>query len=121
MGRSHPQRFTCAAAALQRRREIVETCTGRAGLRSLSISESLIVGLGILEIACTIAYLIPRISVLGAILMTAYLGGATATNVRVGDLSSYITVIFGVFLWGGLYLRDDRLGARIPLGRPKSA
>src|SRR5271169_3042276 len=67
--------------------------------------ESVIFGLGILELACTIVYLIPRTSILGAILMTGYLGGATATNVRVGDPSSYMTVLLGVLVWGGLYLR----------------
>jgi hypothetical protein len=60
-------------------------------------------------------YLIPRASVLGAILMTAYLGGATATNVRVGDSSYMATVVLGVLVWGGLYLRDARLRALLPL------
>jgi len=54
-------------------------------------------------------------------LVTGYLGGATATNVRVGDPSLYVTVILGVLAWGGLYLRDDRLRALIPLRTTKSA
>jgi hypothetical protein len=69
----------------------------------------------IVEIACAIVYAIPRTSVLGAILLTGYLGGATATHVRIGDPLFFVPVILGVFVWGGLYLRDDRLRALIPL------
>ena len=58
--------------------------------------------------------MIPRTSVLGAILLTAYLGGATATHVRIGE-PFYFPVIFGVLVWAGLYLRDDRLRALVPL------
>jgi hypothetical protein len=71
--------------------------------------EHLIVLIGILEVGCTIVYLVPRTAVLGAILMTAYLGGATATNVRVGDSSFIGPILAGVFVWAGLYLRDRRL------------
>ena len=81
----------------------------------LGYQENVILGLGILELACTVIYLIPRTAVLGAILLTGYLGGATATHLRVGDpLMNYLTVVFGVLLWGGLYLRDERLRALIP-------
>jgi hypothetical protein len=68
-------------------------------------------------IACTIVYLIPRTSVLGAILLTGYLGGAVATHVRVGEnlFSVFFPIIFGALLWGGLYLRDERLRALISL------
>ncbi|MGC2800244.1 MAG: DoxX family protein, partial [Candidatus Acidiferrum sp.] len=62
-----------------------------------------------------IVYVIPRTAVLGAILMTGYLGGATATNVRVGDPSYIITVTLGVLVWAGLFLRDARVRALIPL------
>ncbi len=89
------------------------------GFAHFGYPESLILGIGILEIACAIVYLIPRTSVLGAILVTGYLGGATATNVRVGDPSFYVTVILGVLAWGGLYLREERLRALIPLRTPK--
>jgi hypothetical protein len=71
--------------------------------------ESLLLSIGILELACAVVYVIPRTSVLGAILMTGYLGGATATHVRVGDPLFFIPVIFGVLVWGGLFLRDARL------------
>jgi hypothetical protein len=89
------------------------------GFAHFGYPESLILGIGILEIACAIVYLIPRTSVLGAILVTGYLGGATATNVRVADPSFYVTVILGVLAWAGLYLREDRLRALIPLRKPK--
>src|SRR6185369_11679650 len=73
--------------------------------------ESVIVGLGVVLIACTILYLIPRPAVLGAILLPGYLGGAGATDVRVGGpLSSIIMPIsLGMMLWAGLYLRDGRV------------
>jgi len=79
--------------------------------------ENVILGIGILEIACTIVYIIPRVSVLGAILLTGYLGGAVATHVRIGDPIFKVLgpVIFGALLWGGLYLRDQRLRALLPL------
>ena len=79
--------------------------------------ESLIVTIGVLELLSCIVYLIPSTAVLGAILMTAYLGGATATNVRVGDPSYVMTVLLGVFVWGGLFFRDARLRALIPFRR----
>lgn len=69
--------------------------------------------LGILEIACVVIYLIPRTAVLGAILIAAYLGGAVATHVRVGDLF-IIQVLLGMSAWGGLYFRDERVRKLIP-------
>jgi hypothetical protein len=77
---------------------------------NLGYPESVIVGLGIVLVACTILYLIPRTAVLGAILLTGYLGGAVATHVRVGGplFSIIFPVIFGAMLWVGLYLRDER-------------
>jgi hypothetical protein len=85
----------------------------------LGYSEDIILGLGIVLIASTILYLIPRTSVLGAILLTGYLGGAVATHVRVGDpiFPIVFPIIFGVLIWGGLYLRDERLRNLIPLRR----
>jgi hypothetical protein len=87
------------------------------GTIKLGYSESVILPLGIVLLACTIIYMIPRTAVLGAILLTGYLGGAVATHVRVGDplFSVLFPVIFGMLIWGGLYLRDDRLRALIPL------
>lgn len=82
--------------------------------------ESAIFGLGILLLACTLLYAVPRTSVLGAILLTGYLGGATATHVRVGE--PLFPVLFpslvGILIWGGLYLRDARLRVLLPLRSP---
>lgn len=77
----------------------------------------MITGLGILEILCAVVYLIPSTSILGAILVTGYLGGATVTTLRVGDSSYPMAVILGILAWGGLYLRDPRLRALIPFRR----
>ena len=87
------------------------------GTIQLGYPESVIVGLGIVLTACTILYLIPRTSVLGAILLTGYLGGAVATHVRVGGplFNVIFPVVFGALVWGGLFLRDTRLRALIPL------
>ena len=84
----------------------------------LGYPESVIQSLGILLLACTILYAIPRTSILGAILLTGYLGGAVAANVRVGNpLFSHtlFPVYVALFVWGGLYLRDRRLRGLIPV------
>jgi hypothetical protein len=84
------------------------------GFEKLGWPESLALALGIVEIACTVLYIVPRTSILGAILLTGYLGGATATHVRVGD-AFIAPIIIGVVVWLGLYLRDARLRTLIPL------
>jgi len=76
------------------------------------------VTLGIVLLVCTVLYAIPRTSVLGGILLTGYLGGAVATHLRIGDpLFSHILfpTYLGILLWLGLYLREERLRALIPL------
>ena len=85
----------------------------------LGYPEGVIVGLGIVLLLSTIVYLIPLTSVLGAILLTGYLGGAVATHVRVGEslFSIIFPVIFGALLWLGLFLREPRLRPLIPLRR----
>jgi hypothetical protein len=77
----------------------------------LGYPESQIVGMGSLLLGCTILYLIPRTSVLGAVLLTGYLGGAVATNLRVSGpwFNILFPVFFGSLVWAGLYLRDGRL------------
>ena len=75
-------------------------------------------GIGILLLACVALYAVPRTSVLGAILLTGYLGGAVASHVRVGDpwfSHALFPVYIGLLIWGGLYLRDERVRALIPL------
>lgn len=84
------------------------------GFAHFGYPERLMVVLGVLELTCAIIYAIPRTSVLGAILLVGYLGGATATNVRVGD-SWVMPVLLGVLAWFGLFLRDDRVRDLIPL------
>ena len=84
------------------------------GFVRLGYPESLTVGIGIVELACAALYVVPRTSVLGAILLTAYLGGATATHVRIGE-PFFMPILLGVLVWGGLFLRDDRLRALLPL------
>src|SRR5262245_9440408 len=83
----------------------------------LGYSENVILGIGILELTCTVVYAIPRTSVLGAILLTGYLGGVVATHVRVGDpfFNIFMRALLGPLVWGGLYLRDARLRALLPL------
>lgn len=80
----------------------------------LGYPETTILGMGLALLISTILYVIPRTSILGAILLTGYLGGATATHVRVGE-PFYFPVIFGVLIWAGLYLRDSQLRTLIPL------
>jgi hypothetical protein len=80
----------------------------------LGFPEATLVGLGILELACVALYAVPATSVLGAVLMTGYLGGAVATHVRVGDPFA-VPIILGALAWLGLYLRDPRLRALLPL------
>jgi hypothetical protein len=90
------------------------------GTVQLGYPESVLLGLGLVLITCTVLYVIPRTAVLGAILLTGYLGGAIATHVRVASpLFSHILfpVYVAVLIWGGLYLRDERLRALIPLRR----
>ena len=85
----------------------------------LGYPESVIVGLGVVLLISTLLYVIPQTAILGAILLTGYLGGATATHVRLSEswFSILLPVILGVLLWGGLYLHDSRLQSLIPMRR----
>jgi hypothetical protein len=78
-------------------------------------------GLGVAALICTALYALPRTAVLGAILLTAYMGGAVASHLRLGD-PLFSHTLFGVYLavfaWGGLYLRDARVRAVLPLRSP---
>jgi hypothetical protein len=87
------------------------------GSTQLGWPESAIQPLGFVLLICTILYVIPRTAILGAILLTAYLGGAVAIMARAGqDGHPYIfPVIFGVIVWAALYLRDKKLRSMVPL------
>ena len=75
-----------------------------------------------IQILCAILYLIPQTAVLGAILLTGYLGGATATHVRAGEFGmSAVPVLVGVLIWLGLLLRDTRLRPLLPFRRLNGA
>jgi hypothetical protein len=84
------------------------------GMAHLGLPESLIVPLAALEVASVVIYLFPTTSVLGAILLTGYMGGAICTHLRVGD-PVFVPVALGVLVWLGLYLRETRLRVLIPL------
>jgi len=84
------------------------------GMAHLGLPESLILPLAILEVSCVVIYLIPATSILGAILLTGYIGGAICTHWRVGD-PFFIQIALGIVVWLGLYLRENRLKALIPL------
>ncbi len=84
------------------------------GFQHLGLPESLALPLGILEISCVVIYLIPATSVLGAILLTGYLGGAICTHLRVGD-PVIVPIALGIVVWLGLYLREKRLKDLLPL------
>jgi hypothetical protein len=88
------------------------------GTLALGYPEGVILPLGIVLLISTLLYLVPQTSVLGAILLTGYLGGAVATHVRVGNpllTHTLFPVYLGVLAWLGLYLRDVRIRALVPL------
>lgn len=80
--------------------------------------------IGVIELACVVLYLIPRTSVLGAVIMMGLLGGAMATQIRAGNpLFSHIlfSLYLGLFMWGGLWLREPRLRALFPIAKESPA
>ena len=97
-----------AAMKLLRHPEVVK------GMAHLQLPESMVLPLGILELLCLVAYAVPRTAVLGAILLTGYVGGAMLTHLRIGE-PVYMQVGLGVFLWLGLFLREPRLRELLPL------
>ena len=103
------------------------------GTTRLGYPADLVVIIGLVELACLLAYIIPRTSAIGALLLTGYLGGATATQVRVENPWFLFPVAVAVLIWGALWLRDPRVGAlffgnstptldslKPPLSRPAS-
>ena len=88
----------------------------KEGMAHLGLPESMIIPLGILELACAVVFLIPATSVLGAILLAGYMGGAICTHWRAGDLF-LPQVGIALLVWLAIYLREPRLKALIPLRR----
>lgn len=88
------------------------------GTLDLGYQESVIIPLGIVLLICTILYAVPKTSIIGAILLTGYLGGAVATHVRISNplfTHTLFPVYLGIMIWLGLYLRDIRLRSLVPL------
>lgn len=98
--------------------DVVISATAELGYPA---SADLARSLGVVALACTALYAHPRTAVLGAILLTAYMGGTVAVHLRVGN-PPFSHMLFGVYLavlaWGGLYLRDSRVAALLPLSSP---
>ena len=84
------------------------------GMTHLGVPESLMRPLGVLELFCVVVYLAPATSVLGAVLFTGYVGGTIVTHLRMGE-SVLLQIALGVLIWLGLYLREPRLRALLPL------
>jgi hypothetical protein len=93
--------------------KIIRESHSVSGSTQLGLPDSSVQPLGITLLICTVFYIIPRTKILGAILLTAYLGGATATMVRVG-LPIYFSVVFGILVWLGAYLTNKELRNLIP-------
>jgi DoxX-like family len=93
---------------------VIETFVGKLGYPA-----NMLPALAVLELFCAVVYAVPRTAVLGAILLTGYLGGAVATHVRVGDVF-VVPLLLGVLVWAGLYLRDDRIRALLPLRKSRA-
>jgi len=90
------------------------------GTTQLGYPAQSVLWLGIIELGCVVLYLAPRTSVLGALLLTGYLGGAVASQLRVGApllRHTLFPIYVAALLWGGLYLRETRLGALLPFRR----
>jgi len=88
----------------------------KQGIAHLGLPESMVMPLAILEISCAAIYLVPATAVLGAILLTGYIGGVILTHWRVGD-PFFIQIVLGILVWLGLFLREGRLKELIPLRR----
>ena len=86
------------------------------GFAHLGVPISLRIPLGILEMFCVVVDLIPRTAILGAILLTGYMGGAMITHLRLGE-PFWMQLLIGMIFWGGIYLREPRLRAILPFRR----
>jgi hypothetical protein len=90
------------------------------GLAHLGLPDPIALPLGILEISCAVIYLIPPTAVLGAVLLAGYVGGTIITHWRVGD-PVFVQIVLGLLVWLGIYLREPRLKALLPVRKPPAA
>lgn len=103
--------------------KILKLAPAVQGTVGLGYAESAVIPIGVVLLLCTLLYIFPRTAILGAVLLTGYLGGAVASQVRAGNpLFSHVLfpVYFAAFMWGGLYLRDASLRALLPLRKRQS-
>jgi hypothetical protein len=101
--------------------KVLQLAPAVEGTVQLGYPETVVFGIGVVELVCLALYVIPQTSLFGAILVTGYLGGAIATHVRVGNpLFTHVLfpVYVAVLIWGALFLRDDRLRRLVPVRRP---
>lgn len=108
-----PALFMLGASALPK--FILQPSDMEPNVEPLGWKVSQMTTIGILEAAVVVLYLIPKTSVIGAILCVGYLGGAVATHVRIGDSWWFMPVVLGVMFWLGLWLRDPRLRTVLPI------
>jgi hypothetical protein len=85
-----------------------------AGFTHLGFNPSIAITIGVIELACVVLYLVPHTAMLGAILLTGYMGGVIVTHMRL-DEPVLIPLVLGVVVWLGLFLRDPRLHRLVPL------
>jgi len=100
--------------------KLLNLSVAQENLTQLGWPSGYLLMIGLIELTCVVLYLIPRTALLGAVLMTGLLGGAMATQIRAGSpLFSHIlfSIYLGVFMWGGLWLRDSRVKAVLPVTR----
>lgn len=100
--------------------KVLELDAAMQATTALGYPAATVFWIGVIEVACLAAFFVPRTAVLGALLLTGYLGGAIATHVRVGNpLPSHtlFPVYVALLVWGGLYAREPRLRALVPLRR----
>lgn len=96
---------------------ILQLPAAMEGMKQYGYPAGSMTPIGLVELLSAVLYLLPRTSVLGAILLTGYLGGATATHVRAGEPTFVIPIVFGIVYWGGLWFRSPAIRALIPLRR----
>ena len=97
--------------------KVLQLAPAMQGTIELGYPASTVLTIGLIELVCLVLYLVPRTSVLGALVLTGYLGGAIATHVRVGSplpTHTLFPIYVALMVWGGLYLRESRLRPLLP-------